>query len=161
MIQLIDFKKEILTLLIAASPFLEIRAAIPVAVILWEFSPLKAYFLGVLGNFLPVIPLLLFWKFAAEQLSRRFYLANRFLAWLFERTRRRYSDHFEFWQDIALFIFVAIPLPFTGAWSGSIFAFVFGNSFWRAVAMIGLGIMVAGLAVFLFTMGAAEIYLMF
>jgi uncharacterized membrane protein len=152
------FSKEILTMLVAASPFAELRGSIPLAVLFWNFSPIKAYILSVAGNFLPVIPLLFFWHFLSEKLSRKFYWANRFFAWLFERTRNRHRNHFEFWKEIALFVFVAVPLPLTGAWSGTVAAFVFGVPFWRAAIMIGLGIAVAGLAVLFLTGAASNIF---
>ena len=142
-------EKELLTILIATSPVSELRGAIPAAVFLWNFSFGKAYLLSIFGNFLPVIPLLLFWKYLAEWLSHRVYFFNRFFSWLFKKTRERHNHHFEFWKELALIIFVAIPLPFTGAWSGTIAAFVFGIPFWRAILDIGLGILISGLIVLL------------
>lgn len=144
-----NMEKEILTILIAASPISELRGAIPIAVFLWNFSVGKAYLLSVFGNFLPVIPLLFFWKYLAEWLSHRIYFLNRFFTWLFEMTRRRHNHHFEIWRELALIVFVAIPLPFTGAWSGTIAAFVFGIPFRRAILDIGLGILISGLIVLL------------
>lgn len=128
----------------AASPISELRGAIPAAIFVWHFSVWKAYFLAVFGNFLPVIPLLLFWRHLSERLFHKSYWCNRFFTWLFERTRRNHSHRFEVWEEIALFIFVAIPLPLTGAWAGTIAAFIFDVPFWKAVLMILLGIIVAG-----------------
>ncbi|MBI5079331.1 small multi-drug export protein [Candidatus Wolfebacteria bacterium] len=139
-----DFLKELLTILIAASPVSELRGAIPTAMFVWHFSVWKAYLLAVFGNFLPVIPLLLFWRHLSEWLFRKSYWCNRLFAWLFERTRRNHSHRFEIWEEIALFIFVAIPLPLTGAWTGTVAAFIFDIPFWKAVLMILLGIIVAG-----------------
>ncbi len=140
---------ELLTILIAASPISELRGAIPTAIFLWHFSALKAYFLSVFGNFLPVIPLLFFLKYLTGWLSHRVYFFNRFFNWLFERTRKRHNHHFEVWKELALVIFVAIPLPFTGAWSGALVAFVFGISLRRAALDIGLGILISGLIILL------------
>jgi uncharacterized membrane protein len=150
-------EKEFLTILIAASPISELRGAIPTAIFIWDFAPLKAFLLSVFGNFLPVIPLLLFWKYLSGWLSHRIYFFNRFFSWLFERTQKKYNHHFEFWKELALIIFVAIPLPFTGAWSGTIAAFVFGIPFWRAVLDISLGIIIAGLIVLLLSRAGLSI----
>ena len=144
---------EISTILIAASPISELRGAIPAAIFLWKFRALKAFSLSILGNFLPVIPLLFFWHYFSEWLMRRFYFFNRFFTWLFERTRKKHSHHFEAWEEIALLIFVAIPFPLTGAWTGTVAAFVFGIPFWKSVLMISLGIITAGLIMLLLAGG--------
>lgn len=141
------FSKEILTILIAASPVLELRGAIPVAIFAFGISPFEAYVLGVVGSFLPVIPLLFFWNILYEKLVHRLYFLNRFFAWLFERTRAMHGKHFGVWKELALLFFVAIPLPFTGAWSGTVAAFVFGVPPRRAAFMITFGIIISGLVV--------------
>lgn len=144
-------EKEILTILIAASPISELRGAIPAAIFIWQIPIWEAYILAVFGNFLPVIPLLLFLKYFADFLSQRVYFFNRFFPWLFEKTRARHNHHFEIWKELALIIFVAIPIPFTGAWSGALAAFIFGISFRRAALDIGIGILISGLIVLFIT----------
>lgn len=138
---------ELITLFISALPLSELRGAIPLAILKFGFSPFKAFLLGFLGNILPVLPLLIGLEKISEYLSRRFYWFNRFFSWLFERTRLKHTDHFHYWGDLALFIFVAIPLPLTGAYSGVVAAFVFGfppkHAFWSIV----LGVAAAGLIV--------------
>lgn len=141
--------EEVLTLIIAISPFLELRGAIPFGIFGFDFPPFKSYVLGVVGSFLPVLPLLFFWNFLYEKLIHRLYFLNRFFAWLFERTRARHEDHFEVWKGLGLLLFVGIPLPFTGAWSGTVAAFVFGIPIKQAAIMIALGNMISGLIVLL------------
>lgn len=142
-------REEALTLVLAISPFLELRGAIPFGIFAFDFDPFKAYALGVIGSFLPVLPLLFFWNFLYERMVHRFYFLNRFFVWLFERTRVKHGDHFETWKELGLLIFVGIPLPFTGAWSGTVAAFVFGIPIRQAVIMIALGNMISGLIVLL------------
>ncbi|MEK9150982.1 MAG: small multi-drug export protein, partial [Patescibacteria group bacterium] len=153
----LDFSKELLTILTAALPVSELRGAIPAAVFVWQLPIWKAYLLAIFGNFLPVIPLLLFWRYLSEWLSRRSYWFNRFFAWLFERTKRNHSHRFEVLEELALLIFVAVPLPFTGAWAGTMAAFVFNLPFWKSVLMIGSGIIISGLFVILLTAGLSAI----
>ena len=139
-----DFiSKEILTVVIAAMPVAELRLAIPLA-LWWGITPLTVYILAVMGNFLPVIPLLLFWRYLAHHLSYRFAFFRNGLEWLLERTQRKHQKKFDAFKSIALFILVAIPLPMTGAWTGTVAAFVFGVSLPRAALMIGLGILTSG-----------------
>jgi uncharacterized membrane protein len=143
------FSKELLTLLIAMFPFLELRGAIPIGIFAFGLTPFEAYVLGVVGSFLPVLPLLFFWNFLYEKLVHRLYFLNRFFAWLFERTRRRHGEHFEIWKDLGLLAFVGIPLPFTGAWSGTVAAFIFGIPLRTAAFLIFLGNMISGLIILL------------
>jgi uncharacterized membrane protein len=137
---------ELAVVILGALPISEVRGAIPAAMLVWHLDPLKAYALAVLGNLAPIVPLLLFLQYAVETSMHRWYLANRFFTWLFSRTRRLHGDHFHSfrWAPLALFLFVAIPLPLTGVWSGVVAAVVFGIPFWYAVGMTALGAMVAG-----------------
>lgn len=149
---------EIITFLVAALPLSELRGAIPLAILKFGFSPFKALFISFLGNILPILPLLIGLDKVSEYLSHRFDLLNRFFGWLFERTRSRHKDHFHYWGDIALFIFVAIPLPLTGAYSGAVAAFVFGMSKKHAFWSIVLGVFVAGIVVTAITVFGETIF---
>jgi uncharacterized membrane protein len=143
----------LMTIVAAAMPISEIRGAIPLAIGLYGFPPLEAYVLAVVGNLLPVIPLLLFLGPVSDFL-RRFKLGNAFFTWLFSRTRRKYIQDHESFGLMALCLFVAIPLPVTGAWTGCAVAFLLGFRFWPAFAAIIAGVMIAGTIVTAAVMGA-------
>ncbi len=136
----------LMTLIVAALPISEVRGAIPLAVGVYGFSPLEAYLISVLGNLLPIAPLLLFLGPVSDFL-RRFSLGDRFFTWLFSRTRRKYIQDHENFGLTALAIFVAIPLPMTGAWTGCAIAFLLGFRFWPAFAAIAAGVLIAGVVV--------------
>ena len=138
---------ELKIFLIAMTPFGELRAAIPIALEIYKLPILSAYFWSVLGNLVPVILILKGLKITSEKLSRRIYFFNRFFAWLFERTRNNHAQKVEKWKELALLLLVAIPLPFTGAWTGSLVAFVFGFPFKKAFPLIVIGVMSAGVIV--------------
>jgi len=132
-----------MTLLAAALPISEVRGAIPLAIAVYGYDPWQAYLLSVFGNLLPVIPLLLFLGPVSDYL-RRFALLDRFFTWLFARTRRKYIQEHESFGLTALAIFVAIPLPMTGAWTGCAIAFLVGFRFGPAFAAISSGVLLAG-----------------
>jgi uncharacterized membrane protein len=132
-----------MTLLAAALPVSEVRGAIPLAIAVYGYDPWQAYLLSVFGNLLPVIPLLLFLGPVSDYL-RRFAIWDRFFTWLFARTRRKYIRDHENFGLTALAIFVAIPLPMTGAWTGCAIAFLVGFRFWPALAAISSGVLLAG-----------------
>ena len=130
----------------AMLPIIELRGALPYAVCVppQMWIP-KAYLLAVVGNMVPVIPILFFLEPASKYL-RRVPIFDRFLTWLFERTRRR-GRLIEQYEAIGLTMFVAIPLPVTGAWTGALAAFIFGIRRRWAIPCIALGVMIAGVIV--------------
>lgn len=150
--------QEIITVLIGASPVVEARGAIPVAMALFHFSPMKAYILAMIGNLLPVAPLFLLLHYAAEYLMGRFAPVSNVLSWVFQRTRRNHGPRFAVFSAFALFIFVAIPLPGTGVWTATIIAFLFGFPLKRSLLSITLGGLTAGGIVLLLTMGALSVF---
>lgn len=140
------------TVLIAMIPITELRGSIPIAIGYYGMSPLEAFFFSVIGNSLPVVPLLLFLE-PVSNFLRRWKIWDRFFTWLFGRTHRNHSESFERYGTLALAIFVAIPLPLTGAWSGCAAAFVFGIRFWNALFAVVAGVIIAGILVTLATVG--------
>ena len=139
--------------LIAMTPIFELRGSIPAALSVYDLSIWSAYFISVVGNLVPVVFILLLLESVSGYLGRHSQLFSRFFTWLFERTRRKHEAKFERWQEFALVIFVAIPLPFTGAWTGSLCAFVFGIPFKKAFPLISFGVIIAGLIVTLASLG--------
>lgn len=157
---LVEFFKsipeELATILIAMLPVGELRAAIPIAMAVYGFNPLEAFLLSVVGNILPVIPLLLFLEPVSNHL-RRWKTWDSFFTWLFTKTYHNHSETFEKYGMVGLTLFVAIPLPATGAWTGCAAAFVFGMKFNHALAAIVLGILIAGILVTVATLAGMGI----
>jgi len=138
--------------LISMLPIAELRGAIPIALTIYKMPVFWAYIFAVLGNIVPAIFLLLFLKPFSEYL-RQWYCFDIFFEWLFERTRRNTEKIFEKYGALFLLFFVAIPLPITGAWTGSAAAFVFGIRFWYAFPAILGGVLIAGIIVTLTSLG--------
>ena len=134
--------KELIVVIISALPVAELRGALPVAINLFHMTWYWAFFLAVIGNMLPVPVLLLFLESLAKAISK-VELGRRLVNWVFERTRRR-GVVIEKYQRIGLMLFVAIPLPLTGAWTGSVAAFLFGLKFNHAFLSIFCGVIIAG-----------------
>ena len=129
----------------AASPISELRGAIPWAILKCHFTWYYAFLVAVIGNLLPVPFILLFLDTASRLLSKVGPF-RRILNWLFERTRRR-GKIITRYERIGLALFVAIPLPVTGAWTGSLAAVLFGLKFKHAFLSIFVGILIAGVIV--------------
>jgi len=136
--------REYVVMAVASLPVSELRGAIPLAL---SFGmPLdKAYWLSVLGNCIFVAPALFFFEPVTNAL-RKFKPLRIFFNWVFERTKRN-SDAIQKYEALGLAIFVAIPLPMTGAWSGVIAASLFKIRFRYAFPAIIAGVLCAGLIV--------------
>jgi len=144
-----SIKEEILVILWGMAPISEIRGAVLIGVFGYDFHPVKAFLLGAFGNILATVPLAYILGRFSEYLMHKIYFVNRILSWLFEYTRKRHQDHFDSWKygSLALFVFVAIPLPFTGAWSGALASIVFGIPFRKVAWILPLGILTSGVIV--------------
>jgi uncharacterized membrane protein len=130
--------------IIAMAPFVELRLAIPIG---YGQMPLWQLFsIAVIGNMIPV-PLILMFFSRVEIFLRKFRRWNFILTRLFERTRRKASTKLRKYGILALLLFVAIPLPGTGAWTGSLIAYIFGLKFSRSLLVIFLGVLLAGIIV--------------
>ncbi|OGN98735.1 MAG: hypothetical protein A2Y58_04010 [Chloroflexi bacterium RBG_13_51_52] len=129
----------------AVLPISELRGAIPLAIGTYQFSWYYAYLFGVIGNLLPVPFILLLFNTVIPQLSRIGFL-DRIMKWYFAWTKSR-SKLIERYGWLGLMIFVAIPLPVTGAWTGSILAALLGLKFRYAFPAIAVGVLLAGVIV--------------
>ncbi len=142
--------------LVAMLPVFELRGAIPAGYALGMTDPVLIYVLAVIGNFLPVLPILLLIG-PAERRLRRFATMDRFFNWLFKRTVSR-SDVIKRYESLGLILFVAIPAPMTGAWTGSLAAYLFKLPLRMAIPCIILGILIAGVVVSLVSQGVIQLW---
>ena len=149
---------EIKTFLIAMSPIIELRGSIPIALTVYRLPIWSAYLFSVLGNLVPLILIISVLNPISKILSEKIYFFNRFFNWLFSHTRRADLSLFEKWgEKLAVIILVAIPIPFIGGWTGAICAFVFGIPFKKALPLVTIGCLIAGVIVTLLTLGIIKI----
>jgi uncharacterized membrane protein len=127
---------------VAALPVVELRGAIPLGINVLDLPFLTVFALAVVGNMLPVPFILKLIDWLAVFLSR-FPFFKRLFDWLFTRTRAR-SDIVQRYGGWGLALFVAIPLPMTGAWTGALAAVLLGIPFREAVLFIFIGVFAAG-----------------
>ena len=144
---------ELIVFLLGATPVSELRGAIPLALGVYGLSPVMAFVLSTAGNILAGAIVIWLLGPISGFLITRFNFADKFFAWLFARTRHKFAGKYELWGELALIIFVAIPLPMTGAWTGAVASFLFGIPKKRALALIGAGVIIAGLIVLSASLG--------
>jgi len=132
---------ELVVVLIAALPIVELRGAVPVGILVFNMPWWQAVIWSLLGNIAPILLVLLLLKRVVAWLSH-VALFRRFFEWLFARARSKSAtiQKYEFW---GLVTFVGIPIPGTGAWTGSVAAEVLGLSYWKSLSAIIVGVLMA------------------
>ncbi len=147
--------KELIVFILGMTPISELRGAIPFG--LSVGVPLKTtVILALVGNLLPIIPLLLFLEAVSAWIIKHSKLFNSFFAWVFERTRK-HSAWVERFEAFGLFLVAAIPIPPLGTYSACAAAFLFGINFWRAFLAIALGVLASCVLVLLVLFGAVNL----
>lgn len=133
------------SVLLSLAPVSELRGGIPYAVYN-GVNPFLAYAVCVLVNFLVAPLLFLFFDYLHHHLLHINCYRRTFEHFL-EKTRRRTHRKIEKYGYLGLTIFVAIPLPVTGAWTGALAAWFFGMKKKKSILAIALGVAIAGVIV--------------
>lgn len=145
----------VLTVLVSMLPVVELRGGIPFGVGMGLSLPL-AVAASIIGNMLPVPFLILFTRKVFQWLREKIPALNKFVGRLEERAKKKSHvvKKYGFW---GLMIFVAIPLPGTGAWTGALIAAVMNLRLTRSLPSVFIGVLVAALIVSLVTLGVISI----
>src|SRR3989344_6483132 len=98
---------------LAASPISELRGAIPLGIIYYKFDPAAVFVVSLLGNILPIYFIVEYLPVLEKWLRRRGLLVKLMDA-IFKRTRHKFGPNYYKYGSLALWLFVAIPLPATG-----------------------------------------------
>ena len=144
--------KALATLIVSMLPILELRGAIPMGVGL-GLPVWQAAAISVVGNILPAPFIIAFVRTVMDWLRQKSTKMQRFVSWLESKANGRKADRVrqaEFW---GLLLFVAIPLPGTGAWTGSLVAALLNIRMRRALPPVILGVIIAAVLVSLTTAG--------
>ena len=136
-----DLTEVLNVILISATPISELRGGIPVAYFRYDFEWYWAFLVAVAGNILPIPFLLALYDPVVKLVSKVSWI-KRLAEWFFRYTRRR-GGLVEKYGWIGLALFVGIPLPITGAWTGPVLAYLMGIDYKRALLAIFLGVIIA------------------
>ena len=149
--------KFLLTMLISMVPVLELRGGVPAGVAMGLPTGM-ALLAGVTGNMLPVPFVILFIRKACKWVRghspRLGGFVDRLEASAYRKIKSRNLVRYEAW---GLLLFVAVPLPGTGAWTGSLIAALMDLRLKNAVPVIFLGVVIAGLITTALTYGVSSI----
>lgn len=147
-------KKYLIVFLVSMVPLIELRGAIPYA-IGYKLPIIPSYIIAIIGNMLPVPIIYLFARRVLEWGCDKKYI-GKFFTWCLKKGEKggkklqQTAGEGLYW---ALFIFVGIPLPGTGAWTGTLAASILDMDFKKSVIAVMGGVILAGIIMSIFSLG--------
>ena len=151
-------KKYFITFLIAMIPIFELRGAIPTGYYAYGINLPVAYIIAVLGNMLPVPFIYLFARKVLEWGKDKKYIGKFFSFCLRkgEKGGEKLKAKSGKGLFLALMFFVSIPLPVTGAWTGTLAASILDMGFKKTMLAVFCGVLMAGIIVSLVILGPLD-----
>lgn len=150
--------KYIIVFFVSMVPLIELRGAIPIAVGL-GLNKLVSFIISIIGNMLPVPIIYLFARKVLEW-GKDKKLIGKFFTWCLNKGERggkkleAKAGKGLYW---ALFLFVGIPLPGTGAWTGTLAASMLKLDFKKTIIAVMGGVLLAGLIMMAISFGLFEV----
>ncbi len=146
---------EWVVVILSALPISEVRGGIPAGIIMG--LPLSRILpLAIVSNVVSVLPVVLCFNWVAQRLADK-PLLGRLITRLIRRARAK-EEMVKKHGVWAVTLFVAIPLPVTGAWTGSVVAAVFGMRFGRVLFCLTVGVMIASAIVTSLSLAGVHIF---
>lgn len=143
-------------LLLSMLPVAELRLAIPLSITVYGLNPMEAFFICCVGNLIPVPFIVLFIRPILNKMKKIRVFGG--LAEKIESKGNAKKDTVLKYKFFGLFVFVAIPLPGTGAWTGALIAALLNMRIKTALPSITLGVLTAGTIVTLMTTGVLKVF---
>lgn len=154
------FIKYLVVFFVSMVPLIELRGAIPIAVGL-GLPKLISFIIAIIGNMLPVPIIYLFSRKVLEWGKDKKYI-GKFFTWCLlkgEKGGKKLLAKAGKGLYVALFMFVAIPFPGTGAWTGTLAASILDLDFTKTIISVMAGVLLAGLIMMAISFGLFEVIL--
>lgn len=146
------YGKEIVVFIISLMPILELRGGL-IAAALLKMDPIRSYVISIIGNVLPIpFILLLITKILAWMRKSKVSFLNKFANWLDAKVEK-HKGQIEKFGYLGVVLFVGIPLPGTGAWTGSLIASVLDLDRKKTFGAVLIGILMASIIMMLVSFG--------
>ncbi|HLC46497.1 MAG TPA: small multi-drug export protein [Candidatus Nanoarchaeia archaeon] len=130
-------------IILSVLPISELRGGIPLAILRYKMSWPLAFVICVLANFL-VGPIVYFFLDKVMHIFRRVKWIDKLYKYYVERTQKKIHRSVEKYGEWALALFIGIPLPATGVYSGMLAAYVMGLDFKKSMIAAALGVIISG-----------------
>lgn len=150
--------KYLVTFILGMMPIIEIRGAIPVGVGM-GLSYFQAFLVGFVGNIIPIYFIVKYIGPVFDFLGK-FKIFKIIIEWVNDKATKKIKGNkrLQNCTALGLYLFVAIPIPGTGAWVGSLIANILGMPIKKAVPPLILGVITAGIIVLLATGSVVTIF---
>ena len=148
---------ELIVILTAMTPVGELRAAVPLAMLTYDMWWLKAFALSVAGNLVFAPFVLLGLRILGERIERQEHIVGRLLRWRARRIEEQWGERIRRYGFSGIVLLVAIPLPLTGAWTGTLAVWALGVPARRGLPAIAVGVAIAGTIVTSMTAAGLEL----
>ena len=142
--------KELVTFIVSMLPIVELRAAIPLGILYYKLNFIKVYVISILGNLIPVYPIL-YLLIPVMNLFSRTRIGQKFYEKL-EKKAEKNREKILKYEITGLLVFVAIPLPGTGAWTGAMIAALLKLNPHKSFLSISIGVLISGVVVTVFSL---------
>lgn len=149
---------ELSVFLLSMAPITELRAAIPVGLGVYDLSLWVTMPLVLIGNMIPAFVILYGWDWFIQYCSRHFPWLEKILNKWYQKTQVQWDAKIEKYGPWALVLFVAVPLPGSGVWSGSLAAWIFKLEKKNALISIFIGILLSSAIVIALTLGGIGLF---
>ena len=144
--------------LLSMIPVVELRGALPIALVAYDLPLGQAFVIVIIGNMIPAFLIIFGWDSLVKFTERYWPWLHRTMQKLEEKTQGKWDKKIETYGPLALTLFVAIPLPLSGVWTGALAAWLFKLSKIRAMISIFFGVLLASITMALLTLGGLKFF---
>lgn len=148
---------ELLVLLTAMTPVGELRASIPLAITSMDMPWPQALVLSVVGNVIPVPFILYALRTVGVRIEAQQNVVGRILRWRTARIHQSWGPRVRRYGFFGIVLAVAIPLPFTGAWTGALIVWTLHVPVRQGLPAVAMGVVIAGIVVTALTLAGIEL----
>ena len=152
---------ELITFLTAMTPIGELRASVPLGIVTFDLSWPLVLVLSIAGNLVPVPFLILGLRRTGRWLESFPNPAGKFLSWRSAQLQARLGGNVNRYGPMAIVLIVAIPLPMTGAWTGSLAVWALNVPLRQGLPAIAAGVFIAGAVVTSLTLAGVGVVKLF
>ncbi len=151
-----ELSSELKTFLVAMSPLVELRGAIPLAIEVYKLNPAAAYFFSLFGNLVPLLLIVLLGRPIADFLSQKSVFLKKIIDLIFNSVKKKTEKLGRVGESAVVVILTAIPIPFIGGWTGAISAVLLNLPAKRSSFLVFLGAAISGLIVVFLTLAVKK-----
>ncbi|MBS5988973.1 COG2426 family protein [Anaerococcus hydrogenalis] len=143
-----NFSNQVALIIISMLPLIELKGSIPIGLAM-GFKPFQTYIYSIIGSIVPSI-FILMWIMPIFDYMKKKDSLKKLVAWA-EKKAKKKEGNIKKYEYLGLFLFVAIPLPGTGIWMGSLIASILGLKKMKSFLTISVGNVIAGIIIYTFS----------